>query len=440
MKKDPLAGIGNFFREINDYWFGYGSPVTIGVMRILIGITVFCNLLIMFIGYDDWYTERGYVPVGLNQMYLGKVSKDFVLFGSHQMPFEIPRFNLLDYLAQWFATFHVHFPLQQFTFAMWIITLVACITMTLGLWSRASAIILAICIVTIHHRNAMILHGGDTVQRIAVLYMALAPCGAACSLDRLIGLYKGKIQPGAVRVSLWPQRLIAFNIALIYFTTVWMKWGGNYWKSGIATWFPARLNEFKRFPVPDFVNNYPFVKLTTYGTLATELAMATLVFYKPLRKYVLLGGIMMHGFIEYSMNIPMFSFSICALYLTFYEGEEVTEWAKRWGQRLKQFSIRVMLPANKMLRVGPAAALSAADPLGLVSYEAGDGERWTAVTPDGRQKNPFLSSRVRSIGGWVIAIVPGLWRRMLQQGTIEATEDKPPVKKRPRADIVNARR
>ena len=78
--------------------------------------------------------------------------------------------------------------------------------------------------------------------------------------------------------------------------------------NGTATWYPVRLAEFYRFPVPSFLNDLPIVYLTTYGTLIVEFSLATAVFFRPLRKYVLLAGVLLHGFIEYSMNIPFFSF------------------------------------------------------------------------------------------------------------------------------------
>ena len=410
--------LGETLRQLDEYWFGYGSPVTLGVMRIFIGITVFLNLLLTFAGFDDWYTEHGYVPVSAGATYLGSVARSYNIFGiKGTLPFEPWRLNLLSWTTD-----------SRIAFAFWIVTLLACITMTLGLWSRISAIVLAICVISIHHRNAMILHGGDTLQRLAVMYMALAPCGKACSLDRLIGLYRGKIAPGRVLVSMWPQRLITFNLALVYFTTVWHKWGGDAWRNGTATWYTARLNEFKRFWVPEFFNQMPFVKLTTWGTLATELAMATLVFYKPFRKWVLLAGLLMHGYIEYSMNIPMFSFSICALYITFYEGDEVSAWARRLGQRLQKFALTVYLPRGTRFQPGPGAAITAADPLGLVTYVAGTEDAWKAINANGQSKDPASASRARSLGGWVIAVVPGLWRRML--GHIEMAGVDPAAKTR----------
>lgn len=397
-----LAGLKESWDQIDHYWFGYGSPVSLGVLRILIGITTFFNMLITFGEFDDWFTERGFVPQSAAHIYMGPLDQSFWFFGEHRLPFEVPRLNLLSHVYS-----------SQITYVFFALTLLACLTMTVGLWSRVSAIVLAIGMVSLHHRNAMILHGGDTLQRVAVLYMALAPCGKACSIDRLWGLWKGKIKPGEVKVSLWPQRLITFNLALVYFTTVWHKWGGNQWRSGIATYFPARLNEFKRFPVPQFMNEMPFVKVATYGTLATELAMGTLVFYKPFRKWVLLAGLAMHGYIEYSMNIPLFSFTICSLYVTFFEGEEVTAWALQIGHRLRRFALRVFLPVGTVLKPRAAATLAAMDPFGLVSYEPGD-DGWAATDVKGRPRPAISASRIRSVGAWITAPFPGLWRRILE--------------------------
>ena len=78
----------------------------------------------------------------------------------------------------------------------------------------------------------------------------------------------------------------------------------------------------------------PLVTITTYGTLAVELALATLVFSKDFRKWVLLAGLILHAYIEYSMNIPLFAFTMCSLYVAFYEGDEIVAWWNRLQARL----------------------------------------------------------------------------------------------------------
>ncbi|RYG28023.1 hypothetical protein EON81_29210, partial [bacterium] len=211
--------------------------------------------------------------------------------------------------------------------------------------------------------------------------------------------------PGPVRVSMWSLRLVSFNVALLYFTTTWLKWFGGMWKDGTATWYPARLNEFDRFWVPDFLNEMPFVKVTTYGTLLTEFLMGTLVFYRPARKYVLAMGVMMHTFIEYSMNIPMFSYLMFASYLSFFDGEEAEEWAKRWAARLAKWRTVVRLPAGTRLRPSGEAALSAVDPFDLVTYEEGSEPTF---------KNTRAGA-LRSLGAWPFAWIPGVWKGFLNR-------------------------
>lgn len=297
------------------YWFKYGSPVTMGVFRILMAGLVFINFLMVAPFFNDWLGKFGYTPAWLSAYSLdGKVNLGGGL--------ALERINLIN---------NVDNPILVGGF--YLLATLAALTTCLGLWTRLSSVILAICVVSFHHRYSQILHGGDTVMRVMVLYLAIAPSGAAVSLDRYFARKKGKAPEIPPEVSLWPQRLVAFNCSLIYLTTTWAKWFGQLWKSGDATWYPARLHEFERFPVPSFLNDYPFVKLTSFGTLAVEFSLATLVWFKPLRKWVLLAGIGFHLFIEYSMNIPLFSFLMMSTYVAFYEGEEVAAWWDRFKAR-----------------------------------------------------------------------------------------------------------
>jgi hypothetical protein len=305
--------------------------------------------------------------------------------------------------------------------AFYILIIVAAALTTLGLWTRISSIVLAIGIVTIQHRNLLILHGGDSVVRLGALYLAIAPSGKACSLDRLIALWKGRAKPGPVQVSLWPQRIIAYNLALIYFTTWWVKMDGMRWRNGTAVWFPAHLAEFYRFWVPPVIRAPWMAPVLTYGTLATELALGTLVFWRPARKWVLLAGIGMHGFIEYSMNIPLFGFSMCAWYVAFYEGDEVTAWAKRLGSRLKRFQMTVFTPNAVDLQSPHAVAVRSTDPLGLITYTSNETEVLSAESNGQPLANPKSAMWKRSIGAWILGIVPGLWRRLVNRAlTTEA--------------------
>ena len=367
-----------FFKELDRWWFGRGSPVSLGLFRIFIAGNALLSLVVGLVDFNAWFTENGYVPLAISRQYLG---------GTYL------RMNLMpDAVA-------VH---PALTLGFYLLVVLAALFTTVGLWTRVSSIVLALGLISLHHRNAMILHSGDTLMRLMIIYIAAAPSGAACSLDRIIALWKGRAEGDPPLISLWGQRLIQLQVSIVYFTTLWWKWYGLRWKDGTATWFPVQLTEFYRFPMPEFVDRQPFVAMSTYGTLVAEFAMAVFVFYRPLRKWALLLGVLLHLGIEYRMNIPFFATVIMAGYVCYYDGEEVSAWARRLGVSLKRFQLKVFLPEGKAFRPGPGLAVQALDPLGMVTYEKGAQPEWVAVNSAGLPRRPFFGSWVRSIGAWVL--------------------------------------
>ncbi len=386
----------NLLRRVDRWWFGEDSPVALGVFRILMGALAFVNLAMISIDFDAWFTERGFVPIRVVPIYIGTD----------------PRLNVLSGVAD-----------ARVTLAVYLAIMLAALLTTFGLWTRISSIALAVGYVSLHHRNPLILHGGDLVLRISLMYLALAPCGKACSVDRLIGLWRGKVTGSPPDVSLWVQRLLQFQIALLYFTNVWHKMRGHYWREGIATWYPLHLNEFDRFWFPEaLAENRLFLAMTTYGTLVVWFAMGTLVFYKPFRKWILLGAVGVHAFIDYAMNIPLFGFLMIATFVNFYDGEEVSGWARRVGERLSRLRLKVRLPAGAELSPRGANLLRALDPFGLVEYVPGDSPEWRAETSGGKPTNPFVGSYLRCLGAWWFGWIPGLWPALLRRACEKASD------------------
>ena len=74
------------------------------------------------------------------------------------------------------------------------------------------------------------------------------------------------------------------------------------------------------------------IKLLTWGALAVELAMATLVWFRDLRYPVLLAGWLLHLGLEYSMNIQLFQWVILSTYVLFVDPADL----RRLTQRLRR--------------------------------------------------------------------------------------------------------
>jgi len=176
-----------------------------------------------------------------------------------------------------------------------------------------------------------------------------------------------------------------------------------------------QLHEFDRFPVPAFFDQLPFVAFTTYSTLLVELSVAVLAYSRLLRKWVLLSGVLLHAGIEYRFNIPMFSFMMTSTYLAFYEGAEVSAWAKRVGSRLKFAKVKALTPNGRQLTPAGAATLDAFDAFGLVEIDTGQQEDWVAERNGKQVKNPYRAVLFSSIGAWTMGIVPGAWKRLMNR-------------------------
>lgn len=384
-------------KSIDKALFGWGSPVVFGVVRMVTGALALLNFLMIAIDFDAWFTERGFIPLWHAKKW-GMLPREPWWHG------ELPRINLLADVTD-----------GRITLLVYVACCIACLFTMIGLWTRLSSIAMFVLIVTLHHRAPDILHSGDTLLRQMAFLVMIAPSGAACSLDRLIALWKGRASRVPELVSLWPQRLMQFQVTVVYFTTVWHKWSGTHWRDGTATWYVPQLREFDRFPVPPFFDQQPFVMITTYATLLIELGVAFLAYAKPLRKWALLAGVVLHAGIEYRFNIPLFSFMMCSTYLAFYDGEEFSAFAKRIGERLKKQRLNVELPVGAVLSERGYATLNALDFLGLITYKQGTAEGWVATRPDGSTVKVPLAILKRSPAAWPYFFAKHKWRAKLTQ-------------------------
>ena len=277
-------------RAWNEFFFEPRSPIPIALLRIVLALIVLIDAAMLLPDWLTWYGPRGFVTLGtLQQLEYG------------------PRLNVFAYLPQtdfWaYAVFYALVISAMFLFA--------------GLFTRASSIAVFVLVASVHQRNLYIVHSGDTLLRCSLFFLMFAPAGAALSLDRLRNIWRGEEGPEIRPRAPWAQRMIQIELSLLYFTTFWSKTLGPAWVDGTALYYVYRLNEFHRFPLPEFLNNLTLVKLQTWFTLAAEFSLGVLIWIKELRYPILLLGVFLHLSLEYSINAPMFQWTILAVYLSF---------------------------------------------------------------------------------------------------------------------------
>lgn len=155
------------------------------------------------------------------------------------------------------------------------------VMLTVGLFTRAAAVVCWATQVTLMDRMVMYRYDGDNVFRIACFLMVMAPgLASAWSLD---ARWRGK---GARRVPAWVRRLFILQLAIIYTRTGVVKLASTWsvMEGWSALYLALNLPAISRWPgdwaAHPFI--YPFTQLGTFVTSWWEL----LFFVLPLSMHV----------------------------------------------------------------------------------------------------------------------------------------------------------
>jgi hypothetical protein len=296
----------------NRFFFAPQSPVPIGLFRAIYGTLVVATLALLRPDWLAWYGPHAWVSLStMHQLESGS------------------RLNLLAVLPQtnaWIESF------------FWVF-LVSALLLAVGLFTRVNSVIVFVCLASMQQRNLYITHGGDTFLRVAGFFLIFAPAGAALSLDRLIRIWRGKGDSQLQPQRPWAQRMIQFELAIMYFASFCWKIEGLPWVQGTALYYVYHLSEFQRFPVPSWLLRPTILKLGSWYALALEFSLGVLIWVKEFRYTLLALGVLFHLSLEYSINVPLFQWDVLSAYVLFIDAvdlERAWNWVRR---RLRQSSV-----------------------------------------------------------------------------------------------------
>jgi hypothetical protein len=294
------------------FFFTPQSPVPIALFRILYGICVLVTVILMHADWLEWFGVHAWI----SQSTMAKVEPG-------------PRLNLFTVMPaddRWIAAF------------FWIFLGFA-VLLVVGLWTRFSSIVVFLCLASIQQRNLSITHGGDAFLRVSGFFLMFAPAGAALSLDRLIRIRRGREGPVITPRAPWAQRMIQFELALLYFTSFLWKLRGHTWLHGTALYYVVHLHSIARFPLPGWIQHPEILRIGSWFTLLLEFCLGVLIWFRPFRYPLLLLGLFFHLSLEYALNLPMFEWDILAAYVLFLDSADVDrvssvfrrQWARHCG-------------------------------------------------------------------------------------------------------------
>ncbi|MEM9745131.1 MAG: HTTM domain-containing protein [Actinomycetota bacterium] len=200
----------------------------------------------------------------------------------------------------------------------------------LGFRPALFAVIAFVLLTLLQRRNPVILNSGDLILRNLTVLLALTPCGAALSIDRLRRHGRVALRT-APRVAPWGLRLIQLQVVVVYLFAVWGKSGAS-WTSGTAVSTAFRLEDLQRFGAPSFlVESVLIVAALTWGTLVVELALATLLWVRRARPILIVVGVLLHVLIDVFLLVGVFGITMIAGLMAFLDGDAVQRRLARDG-------------------------------------------------------------------------------------------------------------
>src|SRR5688572_17596274 len=126
--------------SLSRWLFGYGSPYTLALLRIVFGAITTLSLLMLVPLAPTFFSENGLLPPPQLE----------------QWQFRITVLHLIKYANAWQATPYV------------AVLAAAALCFTFGWKSRIMGVLLAIGLVALQNRNALILNSGDGLLRVVL--------------------------------------------------------------------------------------------------------------------------------------------------------------------------------------------------------------------------------------------------------------------------------
>lgn len=221
---------------------------------------------------------------------------------------------------------------DTFTAVVYWLLLASAVGLVLGYRTRLAAVVAFVAVVSLYRRNPSVFQGGDHALRVFSFYFMFTPAGTALSLDRWRRA-RDNFWEFPKRAA-WALRLIQVQLSLIYLFTVWIKVRGTTWNDGTAFSYSVRVGELVRLELPTWMTTSVAVSnVATYSALATEFAMAVLVWNRRARPWVLAAGVLLHLIIEITLRVGFFSFAMFLYYLAWLDPEKVRSWLLALARR-----------------------------------------------------------------------------------------------------------
>lgn len=281
----------DYFRELyqgtvtswNRFWFSAVDPATYSLIRLLGGAMILYTHLAWTPELENFFGPRSWLsPVAVRES--GEAG-----------------------VYAW-----SYFWLIDSTAVLWVVHIAALIAMAmlmLGLFSRVTAVLTFLAVVSYANRVPSALFGLDQINGLLALYLTLGPSGAHFSLDRLLARWRGQgpLPPAAPSVGAnLGVRMIQVHMCIVYLFAGLGKLTGEAWWDGRAMWLSVANLEYQSLDMT-WIANWPIlVSFLTHATIAWEVSYAALIWPRLTRPIMIALAISVHLGIAIALGMKTF--------------------------------------------------------------------------------------------------------------------------------------
>lgn len=300
-------------RSWSAFFFSPADPTSLGLIRVVVGLLLLWSTATFGLDLRDYFGSDGWAdPAAV-------------------------RF-VQERAAPYAWSLWLFVP-DSLLWPVWAGCLIVLAMFTVGLWSRVTAVLAWVIVVSTVRRVPVALFGFDQMVSTWALYLAVTGAsGQAVSLDRFLNRWKRNRADLAVRRrdGRWTPpsgvpaptisanlslRLIQLHLCVIYGMAGMAKLMGPSWWSGLAIWDMLASAEFRVFDLT-WIAAYPWLlNVLTHGSLAIELGYPVLIWVRMLRPLLLVLVALLHiGIGLTAPGLTEFGVAMMAANLAFVSG------------------------------------------------------------------------------------------------------------------------
>ena len=302
-------GVASHLNEVvrhwDEFWFQPVDPLALGFLRILTGLMLVYTHLVWGLKFDAFLGPQGFQDPLLVQV-LEPDSTAWTLW----------------WLVPDASAMAVHWS-----------CIVLLVLYTLGFWTTITKWAAPLITISYVNRAPNATFGLDQINAMLAVYLALGPCGARLSLDRVWRVYRHGVRSLQAHGS-WSDlavpasssarlvtRLIQVHMCVIYFFAGVSKLKGDAWWNGEAIWMALSNAEYQTTDMT-WLAWYPWVSdLATHTTTLWEMTFWILVWRPAWRPLVLCVGASMHVGIGVCLGMWTFGLIMIFTYVTYFPPE-----------------------------------------------------------------------------------------------------------------------